>query len=200
MVHREDRFKETPSPQTVRRVAYELDMDELQVFTALRTTAEAPYSVLDETLGPSTVAAAAPLRTTTSAAARHVRLTLQRHQLSPVGGAWLQDRGSWPDPMAESAVTRVSVWVDQSTVRVVADVTLARRGYLTLAILSMSLLPLFVLAAGFAWGLLAGTLVSLGAVGAITLDYRNRLGTVERNLVAFADAVSQPVMPPSVIG
>ncbi|NNF63802.1 MAG: hypothetical protein HKN07_06040 [Acidimicrobiia bacterium] len=199
MVH--DDQRRNPSTAVVQRVAAELDMPEREVHFALRTLhVEHQPSLIDETFGPARLTVSKPLHSSPSAARRKAQSALRKHQLSPVGGVWLQDRGTWPDPNAESAVARVSVWVDDVTIRVVADLVMARRGYLAAAVATLSLLPLFMLASGIFSGALFGSLASIGAVGGLAADYRKRLSIVERNLRTFAETIAQPVMPPSVIG
>lgn len=176
-------------------------MPEHDVHAALRTPhPEQPPTIIDETFGPSRLTVSATLRSSPSAARQQARRELRKHQLSPLGGVWLQDRGTWPDPGAESAVTRVSVWIDDGTVRVVADLMMARRGYLSAALVTLSLLPLFMLASGILGGALLGSLASIGAVGGLAADYRKRIARVEANLRTFAETIAHPVMPPSVIG
>ena len=199
MVH--DDRRRNPSTEVVQRVAAELDMPEREVHLALRTPhVEHQPSLIDETFGPARLTVSTPLHSSPSAARRQAESALRKHQLSPVGGVWLQDRGTWPDPNAESAVARVSVWVDDVTIRVVADLVMARRGYLSAAVVTLSLVPLFMLASGILGGVLLGSLASVGAVGGLAADYRRRIAKVEENLRAFAETIAQPVMPPSVIG
>lgn len=199
MVH-DDRRRDLSS-DVVQRVASELDMAEHDVRHALRVpSTERQPTVIDETFGPARLTVSTALRSSPTQARQHAQSALRKHQLSPVGGVWLQDRGTWPDPGAESAVARVSVWVDDMTVKVVADLVMARRGYLAAAVATLSLLPLFMLASGIVGGFVFGSLASIGAVGGLAADYRKRLSIVEQNLLTFAETIAQPVMPPSVIG
>lgn len=183
------------------RVADELDMTAGEVRHALfAPSLPADGSLLDQAIGPSVLRVSTPLDVPPAQAFSRALKLLRRHRLSPAGGVWLQDKSQWPDPLAETAVTKVSVWVDRSSVQIVADVETTRRGYWMGAVSGLGLIPLAVLAAGPVLGFAGGAAAAGAVIALVVRDYRNRTSLIERNLAAFAASTAQPVMPPSVIG
>lgn len=194
---------ESVSRAAVVQAAAEVGIDEPAILSALAERAAVrPPTLLDRVLGPDRVVAArwlpANVERVTNAAGNFMADRLMTPATRP--RTWLQQRSTWPDPLATNSVTAVSVTAAPAAAGTAtglhADLGDARSGYLLsfmiaamTAMLLMVTLPL--------WGpLIAAAIVAVTA-WSLRSGYRHKVHAVSEALAAGLDQIERCAEGPS---